>query len=159
MSSPIVTVNSRKYDLSIHRSWECSLIERRGSMLLFHGEFDRDVDHSDLGLIKKGTISYEYYWLDRWYNIFRFHEPDGAFRNFYCNINMPPVFENGILDYVDLDIDVLIWPGEHSKILDEFEYQENALKYGYSVEVRQNVANALSEILEMIKNDELPRGI
>ena len=125
-------------------------------MLVFVGVFDEAVTHADLGVIAKGTISYEYYWSDRWYNIFRFHGPDGAFRNYYCNVSMPPVFENGVLDYVDLDIDVLVWPDSSHQILDEAEYEENALKFEYPETIRLNVRRALAEIISLIENRSLP---
>ncbi len=156
MPPQLITVNSRKYDQSIRRSWQCELLERNGSMLLFRGVFDDSVSHPDLGEIKRGTISYEYYWLDRWYNIFRFHEPDGTLSKYYCNINMPPVFENGVLDYIDLDLDVVVWPGSNYMILDEVEYKENAIKYRYSEEVLLNAAAALSDVVSLIKNNQLP---
>src|SRR5688572_29897422 len=103
MRNELITVNSQKYDLIVRKSWTCRLIERAGSLLVLIGEFDSDVSHAGLGSIARGTISEEFYWLDRWYNVFRFSEPDGSLRNFYCNITMPPAFENDILDYVDLD--------------------------------------------------------
>ncbi len=156
MEPKIITVNSRKYDQSIRRSWECRLLEQSGSQLVFVGEFADEVSHPDLGLIKKGTISYEYYWLDRWYSIFRFHEPGGEFRNYYCNINMPPVFENGVLDFVDLDIDVLVWPDSRYLVLDEDEYEENAVKFGYPDNVKTAVSETLSNLIKIIKNKGLP---
>ncbi len=147
----MITVNSRKFDGTIRRSWQCEFVERRDSLLVFVGEFDADIQHTDLGLIKKGTISYEYFWLDRWYNIFRFHEPAGELRNFYGNIAMPPKFENGILDYVDLDIDVLISPDFTPTILDRDEYERNAVTFGYAAEVKANVEGALKELLEVFE--------
>ncbi len=153
-----ITVNSRKYDQAIRRSWKCELLEQSGTMLVFAGVFETAMTHADLGVIAKGTISYEYYWLDRWYNIFCFHEPDGTFRNYYCNINMPPVFENGVLDYVDLDIDVLIWPDTSYQILDAAEYEENALKFKYPRAIRSKVARALAEIVSLIENHSLPNS-
>jgi len=72
-----ITINSRKFDGKIHRSWQAESIAQKDSLLIFVGEFDKEVKHSHLGVIRRGTISYEYYWLDRWYNVFRFHEPDG----------------------------------------------------------------------------------
>lgn len=125
-------------------------------MLAFVGVFEKDVTHPDLGLIKVGTISYEYYWLDRWYSIFCFFEPDGSFRNYYCNINMPPVFENGVLDYVDLDIDVLVWPGSRYQILDEDEFEQNALKFQYSDAVKLSVSKSLADLIAMIEDGKLP---
>ena len=107
-SENLIQINARKFDNKIHRSWKCKFIEQRDSLLIFAGEFDREITHNDLGIIRRGTVSYEYYWLDRFYNIFRFHEPEGSLRNFYCNVNVPPTFENGVLDYIDLDIDVLV---------------------------------------------------
>ena len=156
MRSDQITVNSRNFDDSIRRTWQCKLIERRDPLLIFVGVFDRDVEHADLGLIKKGTVSYEYYWLDRWYNIFRFHEPDGKFRNYYCNINMPPTFAGGILDYVDLDLDVVVWPDETYKELDRDEYEANAARHGFSKSLCSMVEAAVSELTAMIDRKEFP---
>ncbi|MEO8572503.1 MAG: DUF402 domain-containing protein [Pyrinomonadaceae bacterium] len=152
----MITVNSRKFDGTIRRSWQCELVEQRDSLLIFVGEFETDIQHSDLGRIKKGTVSYEYYWLDRWYNIFRFHEPTGELRNFYCNINMPPKFENEVLDYVDLDIDVFAGPDLSPTVLDREEYEYNAKIFDYPTELRAEVESTLSELLEHFENRDVP---
>jgi protein associated with RNAse G/E len=152
----IVTINSRKYDGTIRRSWQCRLVESNGTELFFIGDFDEEVRHADLGVIGRGTISYEYYWTNRWYNVFRFHEPDGDLRNFYCNINMPPTFANGALDYVDLDIDVLVWPDLSYTVLDEAEFEENARKFGYPHWVREKARKSLVELISLIEGGMLP---
>ncbi len=151
-----ITINSRKYDLSIRRTWTCELIERNDPLIVLVGEFDRDVKHPGLGSIRSGTISYEYYWLDRWYNIFRFHEPDGTLRNYYCNFAMPPTFENGVLDYVDLDIDILVWPDRNYEVVDRDDFERNSLKYSYTDEISQRAENSVDEMLAMIVRGELP---
>ena len=124
--------------------------------MIFVGEFENDVSHSHLGLIRRGTISYEYYWLDRWYNVFRFHEPDGNFRNYYCNINMPPTYQNNVLDYVDLDIDVLVRDDLSLKMLDEDEYRRNSEVFNYPDELKASVERSLEELLNLIRNREFP---
>ena len=116
-------------------------------MLVFAGEFDCDIYHDDLGFIPSGTISYEYYWTDRWFNVFRFLLPDGGLRNYYCNVNLPPTLENGVLDYVDLDIDVVIWPDGSHNILDMDEFEENATVFGYPSEVRAKALDSLAELI------------
>ncbi len=156
MSGEIVIVNSRRYDGCIGKSWTCELIEQRGSLLVCVGTFDREISHEHLGLLRRGTISHEYYWLDRWYNVFRFHEPDGAFRNYYCNINIPPTFENGVLDYVDLDIDILITNDGTYSILDSDEFEESAARYGFSDELRMEISRAVNELTAMIEHHEFP---
>ena len=156
MQNEQVTIISRKYDLCIQRTWNCRLVEKDGSLLKFVGEFEESVEHSDLGLIEKGTISYEYYWLDYWYNIFRFQSPNGELRNYYCNINLPPKFDGIVLDYVDLDIDLIVWPGGRIITLDEDEFEENAAKFGYPPDVRRNVLISIEQLRSLIDNREFP---
>ena len=152
----MITVNSRKYDGTIRRSWKCELLEQRDSLLVFLGEFEAAVDHSDLGHIEKGTVSYEYYWLDRWYNAFRFHTVEGALRYYYFNINMPPTFAGGVLDYVDLDIDVLVQPDLAYTVLDLEDFSANAQSFGYPAEVRSGAEAALEEVLAAIEQKNVP---
>jgi protein associated with RNAse G/E len=153
----VITVNSRRYDGTIRRSWTCELIEYRDPAIVLVGEFAFDVNHSDLGHVPTGTISHEYYWLDRWYNIFRFHHPSGELRYFYCNINTPPTFDGEVLDYIDLDLDVLVQPDMTYRILDREDYERNSAKYGYPDEVKLQVESALEELIEVIEGGGLLR--
>jgi protein associated with RNAse G/E len=151
-----ITINSRKFDGTIHKIWTADLIEEKDALLTFIGRFDKEVNHRQLGLIRRGTVSYEFYWLNGWFNVFRFHESDGSLRNFYCNINMPPEFKNSVLDYVDLDIDVLVWRDFSVQILDTDEFEENSLKYGYSKEIKNKTNESLDKILNLIKKRDFP---
>jgi protein associated with RNAse G/E len=156
MTAQEITVISRKYDLSIRRTWKCDLVGRSGPLIELIGAFAEEVEHPDLGLIKKGTLSHEYFWLDRWFNVFRFQEPGHTLRNFYCNLNMPPQFDGETLDYVDLEIDLLLWPDGRVITLDEDEFAENAVKYEYSIIVIQNVDSALIELRALISARQFP---
>jgi len=151
-----VTINSRKFDRTISRSWACDVVETAGDLLICEGRFETQVDHPELGVIRKGTISREYYWFDRWYNIFRFQEPDGSLRNFYCNIAMPPRLSESILDYLDLDIDVVIWPDHRCVILDRDEFVQNSLRFGYPKEVIQKVNESLQDLRALIDSRQFP---
>ncbi|MBX3244237.1 MAG: DUF402 domain-containing protein [Acidobacteria bacterium] len=156
MTDQVFTINSRSFDNNIRRSWQCELVRREGSLLVFVGTFDKEVHHPDLGTVRKGTVSYEYYWLDRWYNVFCFYEPEGEFRNWYCNVNMPPVLNGSTLDYIDLDIDVLVWPDGSQSILDMDEFEINSERFGYPQDVCAKAEKACDEILSMIKTNAFP---
>lgn len=155
----IITINSRKFDQSLRRSWQCELIEETDDFYLFLGEFDSEVVHKELGVIRPGTVSYEYYWKNEYYNVFCFHEPDGNFRNFYCNINMPPILQNNTLDYIDLDIDIVVWKDFSIEILDVDEYEENKEKYLYPENLQQIVSDSVESLLAKIKHREFPFDI
>jgi protein associated with RNAse G/E len=155
-SNPQVIINSRKFDGKIQRSWKADFIEKHDSLLFLVGKFEEEIRHSKLGIIRRGTISYEYYWLDRWYNIFKFHEPGGELRNFYCNLNLPPQFENNILDYVDLEIDVLVSKNFEVEILDREEFDENSKLFGYSEHIIAKTFETLDELLKIIESRAFP---
>ena len=69
---------------------------------------------------------------------------------------MPPKFENNVLDYVDLDIDVLVWKDFSIEILDMDEFAENSKKYDYSVEIKNRTNESLKKVLELVENRDFP---
>lgn len=152
----IVTIKSLKFDGRISKSWQAELIDESEGLLQFKGVFEHEVDHRKLGLIKKGTVSFEYYWTDRWYNIFRFHEPDGVLRNFYCNVAMPPVLSGDVLEYVDLDLDILADANLNYEILDLDEFEGRRVELNYPAEVVEKARRGLSELIELIENRSFP---
>jgi protein associated with RNAse G/E len=156
MFESVVTVNSRNFDWTLRRSWKANLVHLDAPLIELVGVFDVEVDHVDLGLIRRGTVSYEYYWLDRWYNVFRFHEPTGEFRSYYCNINMPPMFANDVLDYVDLDIDVLVNKSGAISILDMEEFEENSRRFSVPQSVISSAKQTVDQLITLIEQREFP---
>ncbi len=151
-----VTINSRKYDGSLHRTWKAELVSQNAGLLIFTGVFESDVEHPHLGSIRSGTISQEYYWTGKYFNVFKFHEPTGEFRNYYCNISLLPVFDRSTLDYIDLDVDIVLWSDRRVDILDFDEFLENARGFGYSAETHRIVLKAIGDLSEMIQARAFP---
>jgi protein associated with RNAse G/E len=151
-----VEVRVYKYDGLLHRTWPAELLRQEGSLIVLDAKFADEVTHDLLGTIASGTLSLEYYWLDRWYNVFRFVEPDGTLRNYYCNVNVPPTFDGETLSYVDLDLDILVEPDLSYRILDVEDFERNAEDYGYSVEVQANARRAVDELVRMIETSAFP---
>jgi hypothetical protein len=156
MTGDIITVNARKYDGRIRRSWPGGLVSQKDGLLTLLAHFSETHIHSDLGTIHAGTVSIEHFWLDRWYNVFHFREPDGTPKAIYANIAMPATFDGSVLDYVDLDIDVIRWPEGRVDVLDRDDFAQNSVKYGYPDEVKLAAENALSELLGLIERNEFP---
>lgn len=151
-----VTVCVLKHDGAEYRRWSASLARHEGDMIVLDAEFDVDVSHEVLGEIKQRTRTVEYYWLNRWYNVFRFLETDGSTRLWYCNINTPPEFKDGGLTYVDLDIDILVQPDFSCQLLDMEEFETNARRYGYSYEEKHQAQNAIDELISMVETRRFP---
>lgn len=151
-----ITVRACKYDGTEHRRWQARLLRREASLLVFDAAFDEEINHALLGKIASGTLSLEYYWTDRWYNVFRFSEPTGELRNFYCNVNVPPSFDGRVLEFIDLDIDILVAPDLSYSILDEDEFAANALRYQYPAEVQHRARQAVAELVTLIEKRHFP---
>ena len=158
-ASKQITVRVLKYDGTEYRRWNARLARRDGPLIVLDAEFEYDVDHSLLGRISRGTRTAEYYWLDRCYNVFRFIDDDGRTRLYYCNVNTPPHFDDEVLSYVDLDIDVLVQPDLSYRVLDLEEFETNAIRYAYSDDIRKNAQAAVSELIEMIESKQFPFGV
>lgn len=156
MSERIVKVEALKYDGTVHRAWSCNLIDENEDLWELVGVFETEINHPLLGIIRPGTVSHEYYWKNRWFNVFRFHEPTGELRNFYCNVNQPPILKNNFLRYIDLDIDILVAPDLNFQIVDLDEFEENAAKFNYPAEIVAKSQNSLSELVEMIRGKRFP---
>jgi len=151
-----ILVSVRKYDAREHRRWRARVAKIEGPLLVLDAVFEEEIKHDLLGTISSGTVSTEYYWLDRWYNVFRFSDKSGKLKNFYCNVNQPPSFDGRVLSYIDLDIDVLVAPDLTYKILDLDDFEANAKAYAYPEDVQANAHRALKELTKLIEARAFP---
>src|SRR5512143_2387693 len=87
--------------------YEGVLLRRDEHMIVLEALFDRvDMPLMDV-VFKTGDRFVEYYYTDRWYNIFAIHDrEDGKIKGWYCNIGKPAMISDGIVSYVDLALDL-----------------------------------------------------
>jgi len=155
-SDNAIVVVVRKFDGAEHRRWSAQLVDKSDSLITLDATFDEHIEHDLLGSVPAGTISREYYWLDRWYNVFRFSDSEHRLKQFYCNINMPPHFDGKTISYVDLDIDVLVEPDLSHRILDVEDFEQNSKIYSYPVEVQNAARAALEDVVRLIESRAFP---
>ena len=141
-----IVVRVYKYDGREHRTWRARLAQQVGPLIVLDAVFAEEVEHDLLGRIAAGTISKEFYWLDRWYNVFRFSG------RFYCNVTEPPSFDGSILTYVDLDIDILVEQDFSYQILDLEDFES----YPYPAEVKQKARQAVAELISLVAARSFP---
>ena len=94
-----------------------------------------------------------YFFKDRWYNIIAQMKKDGIY--FYCNIATPFILEEGKIKYIDYDLDLRIFPKGDFKVLDKLEYEYHKKIMNYSKELDIVIKNALSELINAYKNNEI----
>ena len=154
-----IFVHSCKHDGRVNRRWPARVSRREGALVVLDAVFEEEVRHPLIGIIEAGTHSTEFFWTDRWYSVFRFQTPDGRLLRFDCNINTPARLADGVLSFVDLDVDVLVNPDYSFKVLDEDEFDLHAELYAYPPTYRDNVRRALEELLHLIDSRQFPFSI
>jgi len=151
-----VSVVSLNYDRSLRKNWAAELIRFEPPLIELAGVFERDISHPALGHIVNGTLTKEYFWVDRWYNVFRFEEPWGDLKYFYCNMAMPPTYAKNRLEFVDLEIDLVVRPDWNYEILDEDDFEASVKEHRYPGELIKRVQSTLEELLGLLERRDFP---
>jgi uncharacterized protein len=87
----------------------------------------------------------EWFYFDRWYNIFEVHAMDGSLKGWYCNIAEPATMSDAIITCRDLLLDVWVTPHGASLLLDEDEFAaDDRLDAATRAHARQAVADVLA---------------
>jgi predicted RNA-binding protein associated with RNAse of E/G family len=83
----------------------------------------------ELGYVtfEMGDCFTEWYYSDRWYNIFEIASPDGTLKGWYCNAAAPASIEADDLYCRDLILDLWVTPDGQTTTLDEDEFATTAL--------------------------------
>ncbi|WP_322509582.1 DUF402 domain-containing protein, partial [Anaerolinea sp.] len=82
-----------------------------------------------------------------WYNIFQIHDGKSeAIKGWYCNVCLPPEIVDGEIRYVDLALDLLVYPNGRQQVLDEDEFAELNL----SEEVKKQASQALEDLKQLV---------
>jgi protein associated with RNAse G/E len=133
--------------------YEGMLLSRDERTIVLEALFDRaDMPFMDV-VFKMGDRFVEYYYTDRWYNIFVIHDrDDGSVKGWYCNIGKPAVFEDGIVSYIDLALDLWVSTSGEQTVLDEDEFEALAL----NEELRLSALRGVEELKQLFLNDKPP---
>jgi protein associated with RNAse G/E len=133
--------------------YEGVLLSRDEHVVTLEAVFDRaDMPFMDV-VFKTGDRFVEYYYNDRWYNIFAIHDrEDGQIKGWYCNIGKPAEIEDGIVSYIDLALDLWVSTDGKQTVLDEDEFEELSL----NEELRTGALHGLDELQELFKSKSPP---
>lgn len=103
----------------------------------------------DLGytVFEPGDRFVEYYYADRWFNIFDILSAQGTRKGWYCNVAAPAMISDEKIEQIDLLLDVWVYPNGETLILDEDEF---AADTSMTEQQRANATQGLRTLLAMI---------
>ena len=144
-----VRVQKKNPNGEVVYEYDGDLIERDETSITLEALFTRDdMPFMDV-VFKKDDLFIEYYYTDRWYNIFEIHDrDDGRIKGWYCNIGQPAVIEDGVISYVDLALDLWVSVNGNQTVLDEDEFEKLVLKE----ELKIGALRGLKDLKQLFHN-------
>jgi protein associated with RNAse G/E len=132
------------------------LLEVQPGFVLIRAIWERP--NAELGYVtfETGDHFYEYFYTDRWFNIFAIFSASGVLRGWYCNVTRPAVYRDDVIESEDLEIDLFVSPDRQTMLrldLDEFEARNFAQT---EPETYREAYAALEELEEMVRRGEAP---
>lgn len=103
----------------------------------------------DLGYttFEPGDHFVEYFYMDRWFNIFAIASADNKRKGWYCNVAAPAHISEERVEQIDLLLDVWVGPDGQALILDEEEFAADTT---LTEEQRRRALQGLQELLTLI---------
>jgi protein associated with RNAse G/E len=147
-----VTVRKLDHNGSEVISYPGRVLERAGDAIILRTSWDREP--MDLGFVTLEPEDRwtEYFYSNRWYNIFEIRASNGCLKGWYCNITRPARIGEERVTAEDLALDLWVAPDRSAKVLDADEFVELPLEPGERRAARQ----ALAELQAMVAEEAPP---
>ncbi len=103
-----------------------------------------------------GDIFTEFYYLDRWYNIFQIADSSGRLKGWYCNVAQPAKLDESGITFVDLCLDLFVHPDGAMAVLDEDEFEAAASSCAPCADDLLMARQALANLAQLAQEGRLP---
>ena len=148
-----LTIHCYKHNGKIHRSWdEATVLEITDDMLVCANN-KTIVTESDGRSHKTNEPAVMFFYKRKWFNIIGQLKPFGLF--YYCNIATPYLIDDGIIKYIDYDLDLRVFPDGSFKVLDRGEYKYHKSLMNYPEEIDYILKEELTNLINKARKKEL----
>lgn len=123
MASEAIIVRKLNLDEEEKIRYPGRVLERTASAVVLEAFFSRERMELGFVTLKPGDRFVEYFYADRWYNVFVIYDVDnGRLKGWYCNVTRPAIIADGQVSAVDLALDLWIASDGSARVLDEDEF-------------------------------------
>ena len=143
----IITVNKLNSLGEIKIQYQGEVLERSADRIIIQAFWEHPL--KDLGYIcfEPGDRFVEYYYTNRWFNIFDIANSNYERKGWYCNITEPAEIHDDQINQKDLFLDVWVDAWGAPLLLDEDEFEFDTT---LDETQRQGARRGLHELLQMI---------
>lgn len=152
-----IDIVSYKHGENFHRKWQGSKVLSSEEILVL-ANYNPKVTEANGRKHSYPGLSIALFYPNQWWNIVMIYRYNKKLVSYYCNIASPFQVdqEKRSIAYVDYDVDLIVQPNMHFKVVDEHEFVENRQKYYYPQSISQHVELAVRQLIEWIKQRKEP---
>jgi predicted RNA-binding protein associated with RNAse of E/G family len=142
-------------------AWDGDILSSDQVGIVLRAIFNVPVVELGFTTFRAGDVFVEFYYWERWYNVFQVSSAEGTLKGWYANVGRPAELDTSgdraELRYVDLALDVWSDPGGRFQLLDEDEYAELVEKGPLSAEAQAGAAQGRAALVALAESRTLPR--
>ena len=151
-----VIMKALKYDQKPHYEQELDFVHREEGYIVLKGRKQRKlIHHSRKKEFTFNNVTYEYFFEDRWYTAALVLNEQNQAEYIYCNIALPAKITEATVEFIDLDVDVIM-ENQEIKVVDIDEFEENQIRYSYGDETIRKVLKTAQDLKEDIRYKRFP---
>ena len=153
-------VHCYKHNGVLYRVCEEAIVIDSGKDFLVCGNYrtkiteKERIDHANFHSYKTNEPAILFFYKDCWFNVIGQFKDSGIY--YYCNIATPYIIDDGLIKYIDYDLDLRIYPDGSFSGLDRNEYKFHKKKLNYGEDIDRIVKYELSNLIEIYKKGEGP---
>lgn len=137
--------------------WGASLLAQTGDWIVTYSPPGTVVRHQTKRLsYQMAHHSFGVFHAKTYYNVFIDVHPEGAFKMLYCNIATPAAYEDGMVIWHDLELDVVRKADSPARIIDIDEFEEAQASGSIPPALAATAEATATELLELVRNEAFP---
>ena len=142
-----LSVHCYKHNGKIHRTWdEVTVLDETEDCLVCGGSKVK-ITESDGRCHRTKETSIVFFFKKRWFHITAQLKSTGLY--YKVDMASPFLIDNGIIKYIDYDLDVKVYPDGEFRVLDRNEYRFHKKVMKYSENLDLILQNELTEVINM----------
>jgi protein associated with RNAse G/E len=149
-----VTIRKLKFDGSVKYEWDGRLVERNGDWLVVTHHFPQDRKRPAPEVNR--SLDIHYVSLSQPLTVLFSFDRRGAFQEAKCDAALPAEQQGLSIDFVDLDLDVVVMPGFTHYVRDQQVFAERAVSMGYTPEAQRSAHLGILRALRLVRRRQFP---
>ena len=143
----VVSVHCYKHNGKIHRTWDEVTVLDETDDCLICGNNKVNITESDGRSHKTKETAIIFFFKKRWFHVTAQLKDTGLF--YKVDMASPFLIDNGIIKYIDYDLDVKVFPDGEFRVLDRNEYKFHKKIMKYSEDLDLILQSELTEVINM----------